>query len=290
MKLVVKINLILGCVFLVAASLAAYVANELLLRNARAEILQNARIMMEAALAVRSYTNAQIKPLLETQMKYQFLPQSVPAFAAAEYFADLRKTYPEYSYKEAALNPTNPRNRANDWEADIVNSFRNNSAQAELIGEREGPYGRSLFMARPIQIKAPACLVCHSTVDAAPKTMIDRYGPANGFGWQFKEVIGAQIVSVPVDVPVKRAKDTFRVFVGLFIGLFAFLFLSLNLLLYFLVVRPVRTLAEIADKVSLGDMEAPEFTAAGKDEIATLAQSFGRMRKSLVQALKMLES
>ena len=120
--------------------------------------------------------------------------------------------------------------------------------------------------------------------------MIDRYGPANGFGWQLNEIIGAQVVSVPVDVPIKRARDTFKVFVALFVGLFAFLFLALNLLLYFLVVRPVRTLAGIADKVSLGDMNAPEFAAAGNDEIATLAQSFGRMRKSLVQALKMLET
>lgn len=290
MKLVVKINIVLMLVFLAAASVAAYIANELLLRNAREEILQNARIMMEAALAVRSYTNTQIKPLLDTQMKYQFLPQSVPAFSATEYFAALRTTYPQYAYKEATLNPTNPRDRANDWEADIVNAFRNNPAQNELIGERDGQYGRTLYMAKPIQIKDPACLICHSTVDAAPRTMIDRYGPANGFGWQLKEVVGAQIVSVPMDVPIKRAQDTFRVFVALFVGLFAFLFLSLNLLLFMLVVRPVRRLADIADKVSLGDMAAPEFSASGHDEIAVLAQSFGRMRKSLVQALKMLEA
>jgi protein-histidine pros-kinase len=92
--------------------------------------------MMQAALAMRNYTSKQIKPLLETQMKYTFLPQTVPAYAATESFNDLRTKYPEYGYKEATLNPTNPRDRTNDWEADIVNQFRNGTDMTEIIGER----------------------------------------------------------------------------------------------------------------------------------------------------------
>ena len=97
--------------------------------------------MMEAALAVRSYTSAEIKPLLDTQMKYSFLPQSVPAYSANQYFSKLRKKFPDYSYKEATLNPTNPINRATDWEADIVTAFRNSPERTEVIGERETPNG-----------------------------------------------------------------------------------------------------------------------------------------------------
>ena len=120
MKLLVKFNLALFIIFAIAFLAVGFVTNRLLQRNAKAEILENARIIMETALAVRSYTNTQIKPLLETQMKYSFLPQSVPAYSANEYFNQLRKKFPDYSYKEATLNPTNPINRATDWEADIV--------------------------------------------------------------------------------------------------------------------------------------------------------------------------
>src|SRR5215470_11511054 len=141
MKLIVKFNLVLGLVFAVAFLTVGYVSNRLLQRNAKQEILENARIMMEAALAVRSYTNTQIKPLLDTQLKYSFLPQSVPAYSANEYFSQLRKKYPDYSYKEATLNPTNPINRATDWEADIVRYFRQTPEQTELIGERDTPNG-----------------------------------------------------------------------------------------------------------------------------------------------------
>ncbi|HVK56184.1 MAG TPA: DUF3365 domain-containing protein, partial [Burkholderiales bacterium] len=287
MKLIIKFNLVFIGVFLLGLLVAGRISHTLLQDNAQEEILQNARIMMEAALSTRSYTNVQIKPLLETQMKYAFLPQSVPAYAATEYFNDLRQKFPEYSYKEATLNPTNPRNRASDWEADVVNQFRNDDKMKEVIGERDTPTGRSLYLARPIQIKAEACLQCHSTVEAAPKTLLDRYGNANGFGWKLNEVIGAQVVSVPTEVPLARANKTFKVFMISLTAVFAFIFIVLNLMLSYMVIRPVTKLSKLADEVSLGNMEAAEFNVSAKDEIGALASSFDRMRKSLVKALKM---
>ena len=74
------------------------------------------------------------------------------------------------------------------------------------------------------------------------------------------------------------------------IGLFLFQFLALNLLFTLLVVRPVRRLAGIADEVSKGNMEAPEFPSKGHDEISTLGTSFNRMRRSLVAAMGLLEA
>ena len=289
MKLLVKINIIMVIVFLLGLAAAYTVADRLLLRNARAEIQNNARIMMESALAVRAYTVSQIKPLLDTQMRYKFLPQTVPSYSATEYFNILRKTFPEYAYKEATLNPTNLRDRAVDWEVDVVNHFRENSDAKELTGERDTPTGRTLYLARPLRILDEKCLACHSSVSAAPQTMVDLYGTANGFGWQLKDVIGAQVVSVPYDLPLKRAAEALRNFVYMLIGLFLFQFLALNLLLALLVVRPVRRLAGIADEVSKGNMEAPDFPSKGGDEISTLGTSFNRMRRSLVEAMNMLQ-
>jgi len=291
MKLIVKFNLVFIVVFLLGLAAASYVSKELLLRNARDEIVESARLMMESALATRSYTSNQVGPLLKTQMKYTFLPQSVPAYSATEVFNTVRKNFPEYAYKEATLNPTNPRDRANDWEADIVQQFRNVSDKAEVVGERDTPAGRSFYIARPIQIKQDACLSCHSTVDAAPKTLIDLYGPANGFGWKLNEVVGAQIVSVPTAVPIARANRAFQTFMASLTAVFAFIFVALNLMLWYMVIRPVTRLSRLADQVSQGEnMDAPDFVVKSSDEIGVLTQSFNRMKKSLVQAMKMLET
>ncbi|HEY1287971.1 MAG TPA: DUF3365 domain-containing protein [Burkholderiales bacterium] len=289
MKLILKFNLVFVAVFLLGLGIAAYVADQLLQQNAREEMQHSARLIMEAALATRSYTSSQVGPLLQTQMKYGFLPQSVPAYSAAEVFNGLRKKFPEYAYKEATLNPTNPRNRAVDWETDVVNQFRNNADSSELIGERDTPAGRLLYIARPIQIRDAACLTCHSTVDAAPRTLIDRYGPANGFGWKMNEIIGAQVVSVPTEVPTQRARTVFRTFMLSLAGVFVFVGIVLNAMLLSMVIMPVSRLARLADQVSMGNMDVPDFHMRSRDEIRTLADSFNRMKKSVAQAMKMLE-
>jgi protein-histidine pros-kinase len=290
MRLLIKFNLIFLAIFVVGVAVSGFVSRQLLQRNAQDETLEHARLTMEKAQAVRAYTTRKIKPLLETQMKYTFLSESVPAFAATEVLGQLAKSYPQYSYKEATLNPTNPRDRAIEWEADLIQRFRGPTDQKEIVGERETPLGRMLYIARPMKVSDPACLACHSTVDAAPRSMIDKYGSANGFGWQFGEVVGVQLVSVPMSVPLARAEQTFQVFMASLVGIFLAIGAVLNLMLWTLVIRPVTQLSALADRVSLGDFEAPEFAGAGRDEIGTLAASFSRMRRSMEQAMKMLDA
>jgi HAMP domain-containing protein len=290
LKLIWKFNLAILAVAAVAFILAAVVSYTVLHANARDEVLQNARVMMESANASGDYTNAQVRPLLETQLKYKFIPQSVPAFAATEQFNELRKNYPDYTFKAATLNPTNPRNHATDWEIDIVNQFRQTAAKTEVIGERATQTGRSLYLARPIQIKDPACLTCHSTPDAAPRTMVETYGSANGFGWKVNEIVGANIVSVPTSVPVQRANYTFRIFLLSLLVVFAFTIGMLNVMLYLFVIRRVKRLSKLADEVSLGNLDAGEFQTRSKDEIGVLTEALGRMKTSMVQAIKMLDA
>jgi HAMP domain-containing protein len=290
MKLMWKFNLVLLAVFLVGFLLTGFISYAVVQANAREEILDNARVMMESALSSRSYTNTQIEPLLKTQLKYTFLPQSVPAYAATEQFNDLRKKYPDYSYKEATLNPTNPRDRATDWEADVVNKFRDGQVKSELVGERDTATGKALYLARPIQITDGACLACHNTVAEAPKTMIELYGPANGFGWKLNEVVGAQIVSVPSALPIQRADHTFKVFMLLLTLVLVLTFILLNIMLHSIVIQRIKELSKLADEVSLGHLESAEFRSKSKDEIGVLTAALARMNKSLVQAIKMLES
>src|SRR5689334_11038177 len=288
MGLRLKFNLAMLAVFGLGLAASAYVSYDLLQRNAREEVLRSAGVMMEAALAMRAYTVGNVRPNLRV-VDGEFLPQSVPAFSATEIMGQLRKTHPDYAYKEAALNPTNPRNRATEWEADIINDFRSNEGHRELSGTRLTPTGLSLFLARPLQIKDGACLGCHSTADAAPVAMVKLYGPANGFGWNLNEVIGAQIVSVPMDVPIAKANEAFYTFMGSLAAVFAVLFVILNLMLSALIVRPIRGMAAAADRMSTGALDIPELPERGRDEVSLLARSFNRMRRSLEKAISLID-
>jgi protein-histidine pros-kinase len=290
MKLIVKFNLVLSVVFAIAFVLAGLFTHALLQRNAKAEIEENARIMIDSASAVRTYTSTQIKPLLATQMTYKFMPQSVSAYSANEYFKLLHKKYPEYSYKEATLNPTNPSDRATDWEADIVRMFRQTPEKTEVVDERDTPAGRAVYIAKPLKIADPACLDCHDTPDRAPRTVIEQYGSANGFGWKVNDIVAAQIITAPMTLPIQRANHAFTAFMLSLAAVFVVLIVAINALLMVLVIRPVNQLSNIASEVSLGNLSVPDFETSGKDEIATLADAFRRMRKSLVEAIKMLEN
>jgi protein-histidine pros-kinase len=288
MGLRLKFNLVLLVVFALGLGVTGYVSYDLLHKNAREEVLRSAGVMMEAALSMRSYTVSQIRPLLPYDPE-KFHPQSVPAYSATEIMTSLRKKYPDYFYKEATLNPTNPRNKAVEWEADIVNAFRGNPERGEISGTRDTPTGPSLYLARPFQIKDKACLSCHTTAAEAPPAMVKIYGPNNGFGWKHLEVIGAQVVSVPMDLPIRNANRAFYTFMLSLSGVFVALFVILNVMMSLLIVRPITRMSEAANEISTGNMEIPEFSERGSDEVSLLAKSFNRMRRSLEKAIELIE-
>ncbi len=316
MRLLAKFSLIFVVVFGLGLSAAAYLFYGTLQRNAREQVLYNAQLMMDTALAMRQYTQTSVQPAIRDTMAQQradasrtsvddvfrdlcakhgligkrtFHPQEIPAFGAASLFTELRKNYPDYFYKEAAPNPTNPRNRALDWEEDVIKFFRNHPDAKRFDGERETPLGPSLFLARPMRLPSKACLECHSTPGAAPPEMIKIYGSANGFGWAENDIIAAQIVSVPVSLPLTMAAQAFR---RLLVSLVIVGLLTLavvDLVLYATVIRPVSRFAARADEISRGQLDVPELPVRGRDEISVLAAAFNRLHRSVTAAMRMLE-
>jgi protein-histidine pros-kinase len=289
MGLRLKFNLVLLAVFVIGLGATGYVSHDLLHKNARDEVLRNAGVMMEASLSMRHYTVTRVRPLLPYDAD-KFLPESVPAFAATEVMTLLRKKYPDFSYKEAALNPTNARNRAVEWEEDIINAFRADPARGEISGMRDTPTGRSLYLARPFLIKDPGCLACHTTPEMAPAAMVQIYGPNNGFGWKENEVIGAQIVSVPMGLPIRNANRAFVTFMTSLAIVFAALFVILNIMLTQLIIEPMTRLSDIAEQISKGKSDVTELVPQGDDEVAQLGQAFNRMRRGLQKAISLIEN
>jgi protein-histidine pros-kinase len=293
MKLLTKFNLILIVVFGLSGYLIAQLSYSFLMGNARREVLAQAQLMMHSAESVRTYTEDDLRPLLEKNPKHKirFLAETVPAFAATTTFGTLRKSdaeYMNYTYREATLNPTNLEDRASDWEADVIHDLRDHTEKKQASGERETSSGTSIYIAEPI-VAAPACLECHSTPSAAPPAMIAVYGTANGFGWKPNEIVGAHIISVPLSVPIAIANDAYHRLLFILISALVATLLVLDAAVYLLVIRPLRLVSETADKVSKGDKNVDPLAVKGKDEIASVIASFNRMQLSLAKALKMLD-
>src|SRR5271165_5617612 len=290
MKLLTKLNLVLIVFFGAGGLIIAHFAYGFLMQNAREQVLQQAELMMASARASRDYTSNQIKPLLLKSPEYEknFLPQTVPAFAATSVFSQMRKDYPDYSYREATMNPTNPVDRADDWETDVIRYFGDHRDEKMLVGERDTPTGRQLYLAKPMAV-APSCMECHSTPDVAPVAMIKKYGSANGFGWKLNQILIAQIVSVPMSVPINVANKAFHRLIFFLIATFVVTIVAFDSALYLLVIRPLHMVSAAADKVSKGETDLPALEVRGHDEIADVTASFNRMHVSLAKALRMLD-
>ena len=252
--------------------------------DARAQVIQETRLIAAEATYIRNYTVAEIRPLLANQSRSRFLPHTVPAFAAATTQRELAKSFPGYSYKEAALNPTNPANRATPEEREIIENFRRGTAQDVVILTRDTPQGPVLTVARPLKIGNQDCLVCHSTPNVAPASMIDIYGSDNGFGWTLNEIIGAQIVTVPMQAAMDRAKEAFFKLSGGIVLIALVLVMLVHLLLNSLVIGRIRTLTDLANDLGSGDLGGGAFPVKGRDEVSELGQALNRMRHHFVGA------
>ena len=287
MGLRTKFNLLMLVIAGIGAVLFALAANPLVNAIAREEMFQSSRIMIESAAGARKYTSEQIAPLVKPMIGERFYPQAVSAYAAKRNFDIIHAKFPDFTYREAALNPTNPEDRATDWEADIINDFRSHPGKEETAMVRSTPTGPMLQLARPL-VNKRACMQCHSTAAAAPASMIRLYGDENGFGWKEGEIIGAQVVSVPMAASQVRAGQIRKLFVIPFVGFIILMFASVNILLNFVVVRPIEHMARTGEAISLGQIDTPDYEYHGSDEIGRLAASFSRMHRSLVEAMKML--
>jgi len=288
MGLRTKFNLAMLFVFLIGLGLTGAMSYEFVTSEARREVLNNAALMSEQASVLAQFTVNEIAPLLADQIERRFLPQSVPTWVTQTNFRMLQQKFPDYSFNVTVENPTNPDERPTDWQAEIIRSLKAQPELKELITERETPNGRILSVATPVVISNPACLRCHSTPDAAPATMVDLYGPNNGFGWNLNEVIGAQIVNVPMRIAHAHAWRRFTHVMVELIAIFVAMMVLLNLLLHFVIIKPVCGISTLATEVSMGNMDRPEMVVRGRDEISRLAESFNRMRRSLANAMKML--
>ncbi|MEM1367998.1 MAG: DUF3365 domain-containing protein [Cyanobacteria bacterium P01_H01_bin.15] len=261
----------------------------LLKHNAELEVVAQAELMMSTMNSIRAYTSDQVKPELVDRLDATFLPETIPAYSVREVFETLRQqeVYSGYTYKEAVLNPTNPRDAADAFEQDLIKAFQT-SRKDEVYGVRSSGSGDFFYIARPIQVTKESCLECHGSPKDAPASMLALYGDQRGFNWPLNETLGTQLVSMPVSAINKRAQTEFFWMMALFVGIFTAAIWAVNYWIRRSIVRPVKRVSKVAEAVSTGDLEA-NFTWKSSDEIGNLVSSFSRLKTSLAIAMKRLE-
>ena len=292
MRIEFRFGLILAICFTLGVLVAGYISYTLEFRGAREEVVEKSRVLLEMGASMRSYTDEEIAPLVRALgAGATFHPQMVPSYGAQSTLERLHKHFPEYVYRESSLNPTNVDDRASDWEVGLLRAFQKDPNLKELSGETGDGDALRYFLAGPLRMTTPDCLECHSTPEAAPKSMLAKYGSSNGFGWAMGDVIGIQIVEVPVSPTKLKALHGVLVTVGSLTCVLVLTMAIFLLLLRRYVVNPLERITRATRSTSLG-VEAGEDPAGMRvgGQFLDLEQSIQRLKVSLEEALRMFNS
>ena len=289
-RLGTRFTLFLMVFFAICIGVSGVALYRLVISVAEESVTSNGLLLLHTMNAVRSYTSHQVNPLLAPEMQAQgkFIPESVPAFSARSVLGNLRGDtgYQNYSYKEAAVNPTAPQDRADAFETDILMRFQQDRKLSQQSGFRTLDGQLVFYDARPMVVGDPACLACHTTPEVAPAAMVQRYGSIDGFGWKLNDVIAAQMVYVPAAEVYRRSWSTWLSVMLISVSSFALALVAFNLLLQRTVVKPIGQMAELARRISEDEIDetAPESMdriAQRPDELGQMAKVFGRMAQEV---------
>lgn len=276
LRLGLKFIVVLAIVFFCGIVLSGLLFSATAHRDAEQQVETQAIMLMEMVDAVRSYTNKQVQPLFNDRLddSSTFIRESVPSYAARQSFEYLRQRpgFKDYFYKDATLNPTNPRDLANEFEAGLVQKFRQNPDLKELSGFQEVAGKNLFYVARPLAIKQQSCLQCHSTPSRAPKSQIATYGADHGFGWQMNQIVAAQTVYVTAEEVFRSYNQQLLLMIVVFSVIFAVVLLLINTLLNRMVIQPIVPMARLTQKITQDQYGTDETEAADLRKLDRVAQ------------------
>lgn len=208
---------------LLLVSLIVYISSN---RFIQQQVERRIRDVMLEAKALHKYIQEDMHPIMYQLKQEDRMPNDfyAPEILSSSYitrkifqhFNDERRklSLPEIAYKMASENPRNPENKANSFEASLIELFSKDSTRdeyAQVINENGQQY---MVYARPFLKVNQRCLKCHGNQEDAPKELRDYYHWEGGFNKQIGEIPAIEIVKTPI-VAEFRAISNILIIIGL---------------------------------------------------------------------------
>ncbi len=190
----------------------------------------------------------------------------------------------DFYYKLAAHNPRNPLNRADTFEEELIQRFnRREISEYRTVIEQDGE--KYLYFALPFTENTEACMKCHSTPEAAPKELVERYGNNNGFHEKVGDIRAIISMRVPLKEELISANNVFTKLSIVTFGTILLFFLGgLSFLIILKITGPISRLTKASSAMAAGDLDH-SIETDGQDEFSVLARSFVQMRDSIRETI-----
>ncbi len=287
MKLRKRFTVIMVVVYIISLPVMIAGSYYILKQNAVREILEESNLLLAAMEGARKYTGEVLRPTVSKELPNRFIVEAMSAtFVAKGIEKRIREKLPNYSFKEATLNPLNLEYKADTFENEKIEGFRSGRLTKEWRGYKQTNVGSFYVVMRPVEIK-PDCLRCHGDPSVAPPEVREKYGTTNGYGWKVGELQTVNSVYVPADVPIRNARKALALFSLIYSGFFFVVIIVIDRLIIASIIKPIEQFVEAANEISRGRFER-EFAVKTNDEIKTLADAFTRMKLSLAKAMDII--
>jgi two-component system, NtrC family, sensor kinase len=250
-------------------------------------VYKETEIYIAAVDATRTYVKDVLRPkMYELLPEDQFVVEGMStSFVGREVMKRVHDRLPEFSYKRAASNPINPINKADSFEAKMIDWFKGESNQHEWSGIIQ-KNGRAYYTRLRAIYAESDCLRCHGDPKDAPKALLARYNPSGGgFGYRVGEVVAADAIYIPVDSAFARIKKqtwmTFFSAIGLLLASTIIFYSLFNHIVISKLEGLLSTFKGILDKsIEPEDLE-PHSHHYSADEIGQLTAAFENVASDL---------
>jgi signal transduction histidine kinase/HAMP domain-containing protein len=247
------------------------------------------RQILSQAEAVHTYCRSELRPAVaRLAPEAAFEPEAMSGTYITRRVMELfTRENPSYTYKFAALEPRNPANRADEFEAAMIRRF---TAEPGLkIWEGEIARGGEIVLVTfsPFVVAA-SCLRCHDKPEDAPRGLVERYGTSRGFSMQAGQIAGVRSVSLPLGEPFARARWMVLTNLLITLGGVALLLGVIGYAFHRIVARPVHMIETHIARIGQGEFDR-KLPPLADNEIGLLGRALEQMRTQVREKTADLE-
>ncbi|MEJ2096440.1 MAG: DUF3365 domain-containing protein, partial [Deltaproteobacteria bacterium] len=192
--------------------------------------------------------------------------------------ARFSEMFPEYVYRRVAINPMNPKNRADPLEVKFIQEFSYNRHKSLEWKGMISRQNQRYFIHLKGVVMEKQCLVCHGMPSDSPGSLRSRYGDVHGHNWSIGDIVGLESIAIPIDKTFAGIRQVALNILLIGLAGTAGLTLFLYYFYYLTTQRPLMAISTFFKSIVNGErgLDA-KLDVKGRDEISELADSFNAM-------------
>jgi len=288
MSIRIRFLFLMGVLSLLATIGIAFASYQSSLNNAVEEAKSKGHLVFDCLDSSRLYFKNHMRPkVFEILPRGQFIPELISGFTLTRGVSDeFHKKNPDYTFKQATINPLHLDNKADKEDLKIIDTFKKDLDKTFEEGTITKNGQSYYFFAKPVKIDSPNCLRCHGDPETAPPEQIETYGSEHGYNWKLGDIASANIVYVPLQKAIDHARKSAMSLVAIGAGSIIVMMLIFWFFFSLYVIKPITMLEQRATEISLGKNLSEPIATPSNDEIGSLARSVDRLRISVEKMLQ----